>query len=101
MSANLRKVRGFADWASESAIRSAGRAPAVDGNATGRAWRIGGPIIRSDGVGDLQKVQIYVGWGVIGVSLLLMFLGMVNPQTITGLAVGVSLLAFAVLKPKK
>lgn len=52
-------------------------------------------------MGDLRKVQIWVGWVVIGFSLMLLFMGQVNPPTITGLAVGASLLAFAVLRPKK
>ena len=52
-------------------------------------------------MGDLRKVQIWVGWVVIGFSLVSLFMGQVNPHTITGLAVGASLLAFAVLRPKK
>ena len=52
-------------------------------------------------MGDLRKVQIWVGWIVIGFSLVLIFMGDVTPQTITGLAVGASLLAFAILRPGK
>jgi hypothetical protein len=52
-------------------------------------------------MGDLRKVQIWVGWIVIGFSLVLRFMGQITPQTITGLAIGASLLAFAVLRPKK